>query len=195
MTCEEMAALLVDDRTHQAPDVDAHLASCAECREVLAADARARELGRWDTVPQLPAPDGWSRLGWPRRARFGLAAAGVLAMAALAAIAVTAEVGRAIPRSDSERALPPPLRAATETEPLRASGEGPSAKAAPSGDESLVDDLVVESSAYVRREVSVRDALYGPFGDLPRWVSLPRNRSLDAPVFQKALYPIHTDLF
>jgi hypothetical protein len=177
--------MLLDDRARRTPEVDAHLASCSECRDVLLADARARALGRWDKVPYLEAAFEPSGIQWRRRARFALTAVGLVAVGALAALAVF--------DGNSELVFPERPRPATETEPLRKADNAQPDAAASEGDEWLIDDLLVESIAYARREVSVRDPLYTAFGDLPRWVSLPANRSLEAPVFRKALYPIHSD--
>jgi predicted anti-sigma-YlaC factor YlaD len=194
MKCDEAAMIFLDDRAHRTAEIDAHLASCSGCRGVLLTDARARELGRWDKAPSLPAAFEPSRLQWRRRARLALTAAGLVAMGALAAVAVSGPRAGALWSGNSEIVLPEAARAATETEPLRTAANAPADAATSEGDESLIDDLLVESIAYARREVSVRDPLYAAFGDLPRWVSLPANRSLEAPVFQKALHPIHSDL-
>ena len=186
MTCDQAGPMLVDDRARRTPEIDVHLASCSKCRGVLLADARVRELGRWDKVPSLPAAFEPRRLRWRGRARFVLTAAGLVAVGTLAALVVSS--------GNSEMALSEPARAATETEPLRTADNARPDAPASEGDDSLIDNLVVEAIAYVRRDLSVRDPLYAAFGDLPRWVSLPANRSLEAPVFQKALHPIHSDL-
>jgi hypothetical protein len=200
MKCEEISVLLVDDRARRNPEVGAHVRSCRECRGLLATDAWARELGRLDAVPALAAPDGWRDFSRRRRGRFTLAVAGLVGVGALGAVAAGGGFTRGRPPLASGTPLAPivqrhdaPIAAASETEPLRVTGE-PRAGSGAAGDGSLIDDLVVETSAYVRRDVTVRDVTYAPFGDLPRWVSLPRNRSLEAPVFQRALYPLHSNL-
>jgi hypothetical protein len=190
MKCDEISVLLVDDRARRTPDVARHIRSCSECQALLAADARARELGRLDRVPALPPPDAWRGIGHRRGGRLALVAAGVLGAAALGAI---------IANGGGEVLHETPLVLASETEPLRAAASGPPAENsfpenAWTEEESVIDQLVLETAEYVRRDVTVRDTTYALFGDLPRWVSLPRNRSLDAPVFQKALYLIHPNL-
>jgi hypothetical protein len=192
MKCDDVGPVLLEDGALRTPEMTAHLSSCAQCRGVLLADERARELSRSDRVPPLPAA-AWSPPAWRGSARFALTAAGLVAVGALAALPWVAKRGGAASPDSLERALPVTVGARTETEPLRAAGDPP-AGAEGADDESLIDDLIAQSAAYVGREVSVRDSLYAPFGDLPRWVSLPANRSLDAPVFRKALYPIHNEL-
>ena len=192
MKCDDVGPRLLETRARRTAEIDAHLASCAQCRGVLIADERAWDVGRWDAVPPLSAPREWRRPAWPASPRVALTAAGLLAVGALAALPWIANRGLVVSPGIPQRALPAPERAATETEPLRAAGD-PSPAVESSDDGALIDDLLAESAAYVRRELTVRDSLYAPFGDLPRWVSLPANHSLDAPVFRKALYPIHSD--
>src|ERR671918_1464227 len=85
MKCDEAAMIFLDDRAHRTAEIDAHLASCSGCRGVLLTDARARELGRWDKAPSLPAAFEPSRLQWRRRARLALTPAGPGGVGALAA--------------------------------------------------------------------------------------------------------------
>jgi hypothetical protein len=191
MKCDEISVLLVDDRARRTPEVAAHLRSCSECRAVLGMDAWARELGRLDAVPPLPAPDGWRDLRRGRGGRFALVLAGVMSVGALGAIALGGGwFGRTGPTPESET-LHETARAASETEPIRVSEEDPHRENPSPREESLIEDLMVEAAAYVARDVTVRDVTYAPFGDLPRWVALPRNHSLEAPVFQRALYVLH----
>ena len=78
MRCEEAASALVDDRARRSEELNAHVASCEACRGVLALDAFARELVRFDPVPLIRAPDLTAEVTRRMRIRFAFVTVGIL---------------------------------------------------------------------------------------------------------------------
>src|SRR5687767_12029497 len=89
MRCEEAASALVDDRARRSEELNAHVASCEACRGVLALDAFARELVRFDPVPLIRAPDLTAEVTRRMRIRFAFVTVGILGVGLAGAVWTT----------------------------------------------------------------------------------------------------------
>lgn len=174
MRCEEAAPGLLDDRARLDAELESHASQCERCRSLVAADRVARSLGRHDPVPALPALRLEGEIVRRRRVRVAFASAVALVLVAGTGV---------LPRRSAF------VRPAADFAPLEAtevdSVRGRKAFA--------LAEIDADNQAWLRRELSVEDATYASFGDLPRWVAPPRNRALESPVFRKALHTLNSN--
>lgn len=194
MTCDQLAADLVDSTSllTASPAAADHLAGCASCRSLVEAHRAARELARLDVVPSLPTPDLYAELGRRRRSRVVWTTASVLGVALLSAFVASrlGSSGAAEPRDPAAALVrPEPSLPRTENVPLIAP-HSPEEASLPEPPPEL-GLLLAEIRSFARRDVTADDFTYASFGELPRWLAMPRDRSLEAAPFDAVLAPIH----
>lgn len=169
MSCDDVAAAIVDEGLPRPPAFQAHLEQCPRCRELARLHASASELSLLpeSATPLAPIP-AESVLGEVRRRhRRRRTLVGVAATGAIAAVALFATPRQTPP--------PPPME-----EPLVQVAELPP-----------LDLLVEEIEGYTQRDLTFDDETYAPFGQLALWVRPSSSTALNARPFRKALAPLH----
>lgn len=170
MTCNELAAALLDDAVERPSGFQRHLATCAACQELEAAHRAALPLKHLELDAPRPVTLAEIRSA-SRRRRMTVATAGALAAAAVIALAV---LPREVPSE------------VTEPEEMTEVAEELTLQSVPS--------LITEVSTYARRDPTVRDPTYRAFGGLSVWLAPPRSRALESPPIRQALYPLQNNL-
>jgi hypothetical protein len=173
MSCQDIAAALLDERLPRPPGFQAHLEQCARCRALAGLQASATSL----RLPEPPAPAPLPReaiLGEVRRRQ--LRRRGVASAAATAAVALLVLLV-------SPREVTP---VSGDVEPV-VGGPAEGSLRASSGEARSLEGLFDEVHGYTRTDPGVEDAMYQPFGALAVWVRPPDSTALDAEPFQTAL--------
>jgi hypothetical protein len=164
MTCDAVAAHLVDPSVPAPHGLVSHLASCPDCRAL--ARAHRAALALQDRLPVPPAApvdlDAVHRTVARRRTRRSLAVVGLSAAAALVLLVRVAP---------SRTALPAP-------------------QPAPEPPVVSIGELLDEVRSYSHRDVSVNDPAYASFGALSEWVAPPRSHAVATSPYREALRPI-----
>jgi hypothetical protein len=168
MSCQDIAAALVDERLPRPPGFQAHLEQCAGCRVLAGLQASAASL----RLPEPPAPAPLPREAILREVRRrqhwrrGVASAAATAAVALLVLLVSP---RAVtPASDeSEPVVGGPTEGSLRVE--RPERTPPAA----GGEVLSLGVLFDEVHGYTRTNPGVEDAMYQPFGTLAVWVRPP----------------------
>lgn len=195
MRCHDAAAALMEDT--RTAELQAHLASCADCRALAALHASASAL-RPPPAPALAPISRDAVLGEVRRRVLRRrVAAGAVASLCVAGLALwtrptapVLEQGTApesldegpAPRAELGLSRAPPEETFAEDVPARAVREP--------GRGSLMN-LMGEVRGYTRRDLVVQDETYRPFGTLAAWVRPPDSRALETPPFRTAVLPLY----
>ncbi|QRK07251.1 hypothetical protein JQX13_45625 [Archangium violaceum] len=169
MSCQDIAAALVDERLPRPPDFQAHLERCAACRSLARLHASASAL----QLPEPPAPAPFAReaiLGEVRRRqhrRRRVASATATAAVVTLFLLVSPRVRTPVSVEDT-----PVVGGAAEgslrvEQPVRTAPEGQGSEVASIG------ALFGEVYGYTRTHPSVEDEMYQPFGALAVWVRPP----------------------
>ncbi|HEX8819677.1 MAG TPA: hypothetical protein VF794_07145 [Archangium sp.] len=167
MSCQDIAAALVDERLPRPPGFEAHLRQCAECRALAGLHASATSL----RLPDPPEPAAIPReaiLGEVRRRQHRRRMVGsVTATAAVVALVllVSPRVRTPVPL-DSGVGGPSELS-------LRAGRPVPSGELTARSETVSLAVLFDEVHGYTRTNPSVQDETYAPFGALAAWVRPP----------------------
>jgi hypothetical protein len=186
MSCQDIAAALMDERLPRPPGFQAHLARCAGCRALAGLHASATSLH----LPDPPAPASIPRdaiLGEVRRRqhrRRMMASASATAAVAALVLLVSPRVRTPVPVEVGPAGGSPELYMPVE----------PSGLPEQAGQEAGPDSLGVlfdEVYGYTRTRPSVEDEMYRPFGALTAWVRPPDVTALDSEPFQTALAAFH----
>jgi len=167
MSCDDVAAAILDDRLPRPADFQAHLDQCPRCREFSRLQASASAL-RLPGPPPLEPLSQQSILGEVRRRQHRRrAVAGTAVVGALAALVLVVT-----PR---QAPIVPVMEAPAEavlTLPA-------------------LDLLAEEIASYTQSDPTFDDETYAPFGTLALWVRPPTNTALSDQSFQRALAPLH----
>lgn len=186
MSCQDLAAALVDESLPRPPGFQAHLEQCAECRALARLQASATAL----RLPTPPVP-----AAIPREAILGEVRRRQHRRRTVASATATAAVVALVLLVSPRMRTPEPV----DTEPVGGPGElylpvEPSARHAQAGQEAEVVSIGVlfdEVHGYTRTNPSVEDETYQPFGALAAWVRPPDSTALEAEPFRTALAAFH----
>ncbi|MDY7230755.1 hypothetical protein [Hyalangium rubrum] len=171
MTCHDVAAAIVDEGLPRPVGFQAHLDQCPRCRELARLHASASKL-RLASPPALAPIPRQAVLGEVRRRHHRRRAlAGVAVTGAVAAVALLVMPPRVQPVPASEMVTQAEL--VSEVEP------------------ASIGLLIDEVESYTRRNPSVRDETYAPFGALALWVRPPDTVALEDRPFRTAIAPLH----
>ncbi|WNG48251.1 hypothetical protein F0U60_32090 [Archangium minus] len=170
MSCQDIAAALVDERLPRPPDFQAHLERCAACRSLARLHTSASAL----QLPEPPAPAALAReaiLGEVRRRQHRRRrVATVTATAAVVTLflLVSPHEDAPVPVEDAPVVVGGPVEGTLRVEqPERTAPAG-------QGDEVVsIGELFGEVYGYTRTLPGVQDEMYRPFGALAVWVRLP----------------------
>jgi hypothetical protein len=162
--CRDIAAAVVDERLPRPADFDAHVAGCPECAALARLHASASRLRLPAPPPLAPVPRS-AIVGEVRRRQHRRR----MATGAVASVSLAALVLLGLPRA----------------QPVRPTGEPASAR-----EVVPLTRLMDEVSGYTRRDLSVSDETYAPFGQLALWVRPPGSTALEARPFRAALAPL-----
>lgn len=182
MSCDDVAAAIVDEGLPRPPEFQAHLEQCPQCRELARLQASASMLSLPVPPPLVPVPRQ-SILGEVRhRQHRRRAAAGVAVLGAVATLVlfVVTRQAPSVPVADvpAERVV----SAAVKPEP-----------AAPEPVDMFpsLSLLLDEVEGYTQRDLTFDDETYAPFGALALWVRPPQPIALNDRPFRTALAPLH----
>jgi hypothetical protein len=175
MSCDDVAAAIVDEGLPRPPEFQAHLEQCPQCRELARLQASASILRLPVPPPLAPVPPQ-SILGEVRRRQHRRQA--VAGAAVLGAVATLLLFG--VPR----QAPPAPV------------AEVPLERVVPAAPVQLdiVPSLALlfdEVESYTQRDLTFDDETYAPFGELALWVRPPEPIALNDRPFRTALAPLH----
>lgn len=196
MSCQDVAAALVDETLPRPPGFQSHLDSCPECRALARLHASATSL----RLPGPPAPAAIPReaiLGEVRRRqhrrRLAASATATAAVAALVLL-VSPRVRAPVPIDvEPVGGSSPELSLSVESPgQLEHSGQPVPFQEA---EVASLGELFDEVYGYTRTAPSVEDETYRPFGALAAWVRPPDSTALDAEPFQTALVAFHVPEF
>jgi hypothetical protein len=176
MNCHEVAAAIVDEALPRPEGFQAHLDQCAQCRELARLHASASKL-RLPGPPELAPIARQSVLGEVRRRQHRRRAFTLAAVTG-----VVTGLMLVIPRTQE------PVPSLHRAEAQAVSPESPSEEQVELASLGL---LLEEVDGYTRRNPSVQDGTYAPFGALALWVRPPDNIALDDRPFRTALSPLH----
>ncbi|HYO55848.1 hypothetical protein [Archangium sp.] len=184
MSCQDIAAALVDERLPRPSGFQAHLEQCAACRALAGLHASATSL----RLPDPPAPAAIPReaiLGEVRRRqhrrRMVASATATVAVAALVLL-VSPRLRTPVPFDAGPVGGSPELYMPVEQSGLPEQA-GHTAQAGSASLGLLFDEVY----GYTRTHPSVEDEMYLPFGALAAWVRPPDVTALDSEPFQTAL--------
>lgn len=167
MSCDDVAAAILDDGLPRPAGFQAHLDQCPRCREFFRLQASASSL----KLPMPPPLEPLSpqsiqgvvrRRQQRRRAVAGTAVAGALAALFFAVTPREAPVA-SMKEAPVETVLTLPA----------------------------LDLLADEVASYTQRDPTFDDEIYEPFGMLALWVRPPATTALSDRSFQRALAPLH----
>lgn len=187
MSCQDIAAALVDERLPRPPGLQAHLERCAACRALAGLHASASSL----RLPDPPAPAPLPReaiLGEVRRRqsrRRRVASASAIAAVAALVLLVSPRVRTPVPLETG-----PVVGGPIEGSP-RAGRPVEEARVGQGREVVSLGVLFDEVHGYTRANPSVEDETYQPFGALAAWVRPPDVTALDSEPFQTALAAFH----
>jgi len=169
MSCDDVAAAIVDEGLPRPPEFRAHLEQCPRCRELARLQASASMLRLPVPPPLAPVPHQ-SILGEVRRRQHRRrAAAGVAVLGAVATLLFFV-----MPR---QAPTVPVAKVPATPEPVDI---WPSLAL-----------LVDEVESYTQRDLTFNDETYAPFGALALWVRPPEPIALNDRPFRRALAPLH----
>jgi hypothetical protein len=177
MSCDEVAAAIVDEGLPRPAEFQAHLEQCPRCRELARLQASASKLRLPGPPPLAPVPHE-SILGEVRRRqhrRRAVAGAAVVGAVATLAFFVMPRQAPTVPVT-----VMPPERVVAET-------VEPETVAMLSSLSLLFDEV----EGYTQRDLSFDDETYAPFGALALWVRPPEPIALNDRPFRAALAPLH----
>lgn len=188
MSCDDVAAALVDEGLPRPPEFLHHLDGCATCRALAGLHVSALRL-RLPTPPTLEPVTREAVLGEVRRRQFRRRVTASVAATAAMALLVWFVSPRVRPALEGETG--PVVGGASELfMPVEPSGQPSSAEVA-RGEPASLGQLFGEVYGYTRTNPSLDDAAYRPFGALAMWVRPPDSTALDAEPFQTALAAFH----
>lgn len=182
MSCDEVAAAIVDEGLPRPAEFQAHLEQCPRCRELARLQASASKLRLPAPPPLAPVPHK-SILGEVRRRQHRRrAVAGVAVMGAVATLVffVMPRQAPTVPVT-----VMPPERVVAET--VEPEVVAPEAMAMLSSLTSLIGEV----EGYTQRDLTFEDGTYAPFGALALWVRPPEPIALNDRPFRAALTPLH----
>jgi hypothetical protein len=167
MSCDAVAAAILDDTLPRPEGFQAHLEQCPRCRELSRLQASASAL-KLPGPPPLEPLSRQSILGEVRRRqRQRRAIAGTAVAGALAAVVLAV-----MPRQEP---TVPAVQLPVETVLTL----------------PALDLLIEEVESYTQRDPTFDDETYAPFGTLALWVRPPTNTALSDRSFRRALAPLH----
>jgi hypothetical protein len=169
MSCDDVAAAIVDEGLPRPPQFEAHLEQCPQCRELARLQASASMLRLPGPPPLAPVPRQ-SILGEVRRRQHRRrAAAGVAVLGAVATLVlfVVSRQAPTVPVAD--------VPATSEPVDMLPS----------------LALLLEEVESYTQRDLTFDDETYAPFGGLALWVRPPEPIALNDRPFRTALSPLH----
>ncbi len=179
MSCQDIAAALVDERLPRPPDWKAHLEQCAECRTLASLHASATRLRLAEPSAVAPLAPG-AILGEVRRRQHRRrAVAGVASTAALATLMLLV-----LPRA--------PTRSVEDSGPGAPGELSATVSQAEATEPASVGLLLGEVYGYARTNPAVEDETYGAFGALAAWVRPAESSALDAEPFVSVLQPLYS---
>jgi hypothetical protein len=169
MSCDEVAAAIVDDGLPRPADFQAHLDQCPRCRELARLQASASALRLLGPPPLEPisqqALQGEVRRRQHRRR--AVAGAAVVGAVAVLALFIMPRQVPTVPVMDMD--MPPATGLVLPP----------------------IDLLIEEVQGYTQRDPTFDDETYAPFGMLAVWVRPPTAVALNDRPFQRALAPLH----
>ena len=168
MSCDDVAAAIIDEGFPRPADFQSHLEQCPQCRELARLHASASAL-RLAGPPPLPPVPSQSILGEVRRRhlrRRAVAGAAVAGAIAAVVLFMTPRAEKAVPVTDA---------------PVTELAELP-----------RIDLLLEEVEGYTQRDLTFNDESYAAFGLLAVWVRTPEPTALDERPFRAALAPLHS---
>lgn len=182
MSCDDVAAALVDEGLPRPPEFQVHLEQCPQCRELARLQASASML-RLPVAPPLAPVPRQSILGEVRRRQYRRrAVAGVAVVGAVATLLLFV-----VPR----QAPPVPV---AEVPLERVVSETVKPESETSEPVDMLPSLALlldEVESYTQRDLTFNDETYAPFGALPLWVRPPEPIALNDRPFRRALAPLH----
>ncbi len=182
MSCDDVAAAIVDEGLPRTTEFHAHLEQCPRCRELARLHASASVLRLPGPPPLAPVPPQ-SILGEVRRRQYRRRAVAGAAVAGAVATLVFFVMPRQAPTVPVTHV--PAERGVAETvEPERVA---PEAIAMLSSLTLLLDEV----EGYTQRDLTFNDETYAPFGTLALWVRPPEPMALNDRPFRAALAPLH----
>lgn len=167
MSCDDVAAAILDEGLPRPEGFQAHLDACPRCRELSRLQASASTLKLPAPPPLAPLSPASIQGEVRRRQHRRRAAAGTAVAGALVALffAVTPRQVPVAPMNE---------------EPVETVLTLPA-----------LDLLAEEVAGYTQRDPTFDDELYEPFGMLALWVRPPAATALSDQSFQRALAPLH----
>jgi hypothetical protein len=182
MSCDDVAAAIVDEGLPRTAEFQAHLEQCLQCRELARLQASASKL-RLPGPPPLALVPHESILGEVRRRQYRRRAiAGATVVGAVATLVFFVMPRQAPPVVVAE--LPPASVASETVEPERMPPEAMAMFASIAG-------LLEEVEGYTQRDLTFDDPAYASFGELAHWVRPPEPIALNDRPFRTALAPLH----
>ncbi|MBN1204526.1 MAG: hypothetical protein JXB05_06345 [Myxococcaceae bacterium] len=167
MSCDDVAAAIVDEGLPRPAELQAHLEQCPRCRELARLHAAASKL-RLSAPPPLAPVSQQAILGEVRRRhhrRRAAAGAALVSAVAAAVLLVMPPEETTVPARDT-----PPEQVV----------EAPS-----------LELLLEEVEGYAQRDLTFEDETYAPFGALALWVRPSTPSALSERPFRTALAPLH----
>jgi hypothetical protein len=189
MSCQDIAAALVDESLPRPPGFQAHLEQCAECRALARLHTSAHAL----RLPDPPAPAAIPReaiLGEVRRRqhRRRMVASTTATAAVLGLVLLVSPRVRTPEPVETGSAGGGPgelsLQAEQPAWPVQSAWTA-------RGETGSIGELFDEVHGYTRTNPSVEDEAYQPFGQLAVWVRPPDSTALDSEPFRTALAAFH----
>jgi hypothetical protein len=182
MSCDDVAAVIVDEGLPRPAEFQAHLEQCPRCRELARLHASASMLRLPGPPPLAPVPRQ-SILGEVRRRqqrRRAVAGATVVGAVATLVFFVIPRQAPTVPVMDTS----PESVASGTVEPEMVAPETMAML-------SSLALLLEEVEGYTQRDLTFDDETYAPFGALPLWVRPPEPIALNDRPFRTALAPLH----
>jgi hypothetical protein len=182
MSCDDVAAAIVDEGLPRPPGFQAHLEQCPKCRELARLQASASML-RLPVPPPLAPVPRQSILGEVRRRQHRRrAVAGVAVLGAVTTLLLFVVPRQAPTVPIAEVPLTRGVSGAVEAEP---------ATVEPVDMLPSLALLLDEVESYTQRDLTFNDETYAPFGALALWVRPPEPIALNDRPFRTALAPLH----
>ncbi|KFE66696.1 hypothetical protein [Hyalangium minutum] len=167
MSCDGVAAAILDDGLPRPEGFQAHLDQCPRCRELSRLQASASSL-RMPAPPPLQPLSPQSIQGEVRRRQHRRRAVAGTAVAGALAALVFAVSPREVPVAPMKES---PVETVLTLPAL--------------------DLLAEEIASYTQRDPTFDDEIYKPFGMLALWVRPPASTALSDRSFQRAIAPLH----
>jgi hypothetical protein len=182
MSCDDVAAAILDEGLPRPPEFQAHLEQCPRCRELAGLQASASML-RLPVPPPLTPVPRQSILGEVRRRQHRRrAVAGVAVLGAVATLVLFVVPRQAPTVPVAEVPLESVVSEAVKPEP---------ATSEPVDIWPSLALLIDEVESYSERDLAFNDETYAPFGALALWVRPPEPIALNDRPFRTALAPLH----